>query len=209
MKDAIIFLLDIDTKRSSTYVSTTMLPKRVIAILTLCLLTTLACGSGSTLDDVKPPGEITVSQEAADRLEDNFYQALQEAGSSNESQLRVTNEEITSLFTKTLVETGRVPLSNPQIWFTSGRIFITGGVKPAGPVEFDSLIVATALVDNGQMVVEVQEARMGSFGFPDTILESITQTVNEALVDILSDLEITRLEILEGEMFVVGTRPGV
>ena len=189
--------------------STTILPKKFIAVLSLFLLVTLACGSGSVLDEIRPPGEIPVSQEAADRLEDNFYQALQETSSSNESQLRITNEEITSLFTIELVETGRVPLSNPQIWFTSGRIFITGGVKPAGPVEFDSLIVATAVVDNGQLVVEVQEAQMGSLGFPDTILESITQTVNEALANTLIDLDITRLEILEGEMFVVGTRPGV
>ena len=50
---------------------------------------------------------------------------------------------------------------------------------------------------------------MGSFDFPDAILESITQTVNEALTTTLSELDITRLEILEGEMFVVGTRRGV
>ena len=190
-------------------VLTTIFPKKIIAVLSLLLLVGLACGSGNALDEIKPPGEIEVSQESADRLEDNFYQALQEATINNESQLRITNEEITSLFAKELVETGRVPLSNPQIWFTSGRIFITGGVKPFGPVEFDSLIVATAVVDNGQLVVEVQEARMGSFDFPDTILESITQTVNEALTTTLSDLDITRLEILEGEMFVVGTRRGV
>ena len=48
---------------------------------------------------------------------------------------------------------------------------------------------------------------MGVFDFPDAILESITQTINEALVGILLDLDITRLEILEGEMFVLGVRP--
>ena len=106
-----------------------------------------------------PGGPIPVSQEAADRLEENFYQSLQETTVTHESQLRVTNEEITSLFAKELTETGRIPLSNPQIWFTSGRIYITGGVKPFGPVEFDSLIVATAVVKDGQIAVEVQEAR--------------------------------------------------
>lgn len=190
-------------------VLTTIFPKKIMAVLSLLLLVGLACGSSSSLDEIKPPGEIPVTQESADRLEDNFYQALQEATTNNESQLRITNEEITSLFAKELVETGRVPLSNPQIWFTSGRIFITGGVKPFGPVEFNSLIVATAVVENGQLVVEVQEARMGSFDFPDAILDSITQTVNEALASALTELNITRLEILEGEMFVVGTRSGV
>jgi hypothetical protein len=167
----------------------------------------LACGSGGRFDEINPPGDsIPISQEASDRLKQNFYQALQEASINNESQLRITNEEITSLFAKELTETGRIPLSNPQVWFTSGRIFITGGVQPVGPLQFDSLIVATAVVNNGQLVVEVQEAQMGAFGFPDTILASMTQTVNEALTATLIDLTITRLEILEGEMFVLGVR---
>jgi hypothetical protein len=97
-------------------------------------------------------------------------------------------------------------LSNPQIWFTSGRIFITGGVRPIGPFEFNSLIVATAVVDDGQLIVRVQEAQMGMFDFPDAILTSITDTVNETLTGLLIDLDITRLEILEGEIFVLAKR---
>ncbi len=185
------------------------LPKRILIIAGLLLLLNLACGS-SGLEEIKPPsGQILVTDDASDRLKENFYQALQEATGRNEAQLRITNEEITSLFTKELVDTGRVPLRNPQVWFTSGRIFITGGIRPVGPVEFDSLIVATALVENGRLVVDVEEARMGTFTFPEAILASITQTVNEALVDVTLEIDVTRLEILEGEMFVVGTRPGL
>jgi hypothetical protein len=69
--------------------------------------------------------------------------------------------------------------------------------------------VATAVVDEGQLVVSVQEAQMGIFDFPDTIRESITQTINEALVGILTDLDIIRLEILEGETIVLGVRPNL
>jgi hypothetical protein len=180
---------------------------QIIALLALLLLVGLACSSGASADELTPPGgTIPVSQEAADRLKQNFYQALQEASINHESRLRITNEEITSLFVTELTETGQIPLENPQIWFTSGRIFITGGVRPFGPVRFDSLIVATAVVHEGRLVVEVQQAQMGAFGFPQAILESMTQTVNEALAGILIDLEITRLEILEGEMFVLGVR---
>lgn len=183
------------------------LSRRLFLSLVLLVMAGLACTSGSSLGEISPPGgAVPVSQEAADRLKQNFYQALQEASINHESQLRITNEEITSLFVKELAETGRIPLSDPQVWFTSGRIFISGGVRPIGLMQFDSLIVATAIVNNGQLVVEVQEAQMGAFGFPDAILESMTQTVNEALATTLVDLTITRLEILEGEMFVLGVR---
>ena len=182
--------------------------KKIVFILAALILVGLACGTGNSPDEIGPPGgPIPISQESSDRLKENFYQALQEASPTHESQLRVTNAEITSLIALELTETGRIPLSNPQIWFTSGRIYMTGGVKPFGPFEFNSIIVATAVVNEGQLVVEVQDAQMGIFDFPDAILESMTQTVNEALTNLLLDLDITRLEILEGEMFVLGVRP--
>lgn len=182
--------------------------KHIILALLLLFLAGLACGTGSSaVAEIGPPGgSVPTSQQAADRLKQNFYQAIQEASGNRESQLRVTNEEVTSLVAKELTETGQIPLSNPQVWFTSGRIYISGQVRPFGPVNFDSIIVATAVVDGGRLLVRVQEAQMGPFDFPETLLESITQTVNETLAGILIDLEIKRLEILEGEMFVVGAR---
>lgn len=176
----------------------------VIAVL---ILTGLACGLDGDGEQIGPPGgSIPISQEATDRLKQNFNQALQEASSTHESQLRVTSEEITSLVAIELTQTGQIPLNDPQIWFTAGRIYITGKVKGFGFFTFNSLIVATAVVDDGGLVVEVQEAQMGPFDFPDNLLASITDTVNETLAGILIDLEITRLEILEGEMFVIGKR---
>ena len=183
--------------------------KNFAVFLLLLALTSLACGVGGNNDQLTPPeGTIPINQEAADRLNQNFNQALQEASSNHESQLRITNEEITSLVAIELTETGRISVSDPQIWFTAGRIFMTSKVRVAGPIRLNSIIVATAVVDQGQIVFEVQEAQMGPFDFPDQLLGSITQTVNETLAGILigADLEITRLEILEGEMFVVGTR---
>jgi hypothetical protein len=175
--------------------------------IVLLLLTSLACGLGGGNTQIGPPGgSIPVSQEAMDRLKQNFNQALQEASGNHESQLRVTNEEITSLVAIELTQTGQIPLTDPQIWFTAGRIYITGKVKGFGFFNFDSLIVATIVVDNGGLLVEVEEAQMGAFDFPDQLLVSITETINETLAGILIDLEITRLEVLEGEMFVVGKR---
>jgi hypothetical protein len=183
--------------------------KNLIVVLTLLVLTSIACGLGGSDQQLGPPsGPIPLSQEAADRLIQNFNQALQEAGGNHESQLRITNEEISSLVATELTETGQIPVSDPQVWFTAGRIYMTSKVQVFGPFKLDSIIVATAVVDEGQMLVKVQEAQMGSFDFPDGLLDSTTQTINETLTGILigADLEISRLEILEGEMFVVGTR---
>lgn len=182
---------------------------KMTLFLTLLLLTGLACSlGGSQQQAISPPeGIINANQEATNRLKQNFNQALQETTLSNEAQLRITNEEITSLVATELAQTGQIPVTNPQVWFTAGRIYMTGDVTAAGLTN-RSIIVATALVDNGRMVVEVEDAQMGPFDFPESMLESFTQTINETLANSLVDIEIKQLEILEGEMFVTGTRRG-
>lgn len=173
----------------------------------LLLLASLACIPGNSGDLPSPPdGQVPVSQEAADRLKENFNREMQEASTGEEFRLFVTNEEITGLVATTLQDTGSIPLSDPQVWFTSGRVYMTGTFSPFWPFTFQSLIAATAVVHDGQIEVEVEEAQMGPFPFPSRVLESASASINETLAEMQLDLEITTLEILEGELQVAGTR---
>jgi hypothetical protein len=185
--------------------------RRRFLLLLVALLTTaasLACALGDNRGDIPSPpeGHISVSQEAADRLKENFNREMQEASTGEEFRLFITNEEITSLVALTLQDTGSVPLSNPQVWFTAGRIYITGTFSPFWPFSFRSLIVATAVVRDGQTEVEVERAQMGPFPSPQRALESASESINETLVEMQLDLDITTLEILEGELQLAGTR---
>jgi hypothetical protein len=167
----------------------------------------LACAPGNRGNIPSPPGgQIPVSQEAADRLKENFNREMQEASTGEELRLFITNEELTSLVALTLQDTGSVPLSDPQVWFTAGRIYIAGTFSPVWPFNFRSLIVATAVVHDGQVEVEVERAQMGPFPFPQKALESASESINETLAEMQLDLQVTTLEILEGELQLAGTR---
>lgn len=186
-------------------------PRRAWLLVTvLAIITaTLACSlnPGDSGDIPSPPGgQIPVSQAAADRLKENFQREMQEASTGDEFRLFVTNEEITSLVSLTLQETSGMPLTEPQVWFTAGRAFITGTFSPVWPFNFRSLIVATAVVDAGHIVIQVERAQMGPFPFPERVLASTSRTVNETLTQMQLDLEVTNLQILEGELQVAGTR---
>jgi len=185
--------------------------RRVSLLITVLVLaaSSFACQlqPGNMGDIPSPPGgPIPVSQEAADRLKDNFNREMQEASTGDEFRLFITNEEITSLVALTLQDSGTVPLSDPQIWFTAGRVYITGTFSPSWPFRFKSLIVATAVVRDGQIEIGVEQAQMGPFPFPERALESASQSINQTLTEMQLDLDINTLQILEGELQVAGTR---
>lgn len=180
----------------------------IVVVVTL-IVAGLACSlnPGNPGDIPSPPGgQIPVSSEAADRLKENFHREMQEASTGDEFRLFVTNEEITSLVTLSLEETSGIPLTDPQVWFTAGRIFLTGTFSPVWPFQFGSLIVATAVVHDGQIRMQVERAQMGPFPFPERVLDSTSQSINETLVEMQMDLVVTNLQILEGELQVAGTR---
>jgi hypothetical protein len=166
----------------------------------------MACSLGGGDIPTPPGGRIPVSAEAAERLRQNFARGLQEASTGGEFRLFVSNEEITSLVALTLQESGEMPLRDPQIWFTAGRVYMTGSFSPFWPLRFDSVIVIAALVQNGQIVVQIERAQMGPFPFPQRVLDTSSRSINETLRQMQSDLEVTHLEILEGELQIAGVR---
>lgn len=153
-----------------------------------------------------PQGHIPASQEAAERLKHNFSLGLQEASAGREFRLFVSNEEITSLVTFSLQDSSILQLSDAQVWFTAGHVYLTGTFSPFWPLSFSSLIVATPVVRDGQIAVEVEQAQMGPFPFPQGVLASASQSLNERLAAMQMDLQITTLQVLEGELQLAGTR---
>ncbi len=179
----------------------------VITVSLACSPRTPAETPNTPSDEWSPPGgRIAISQEAADRLKENFNREMQEASTGTECRLFVTNEELTSLVALSLQNTGSIPLTDPQVWFTAGHVYITGTFSPFWPLQFRSLIVATPVVHDGQIVVKVERAQMGPFPFPQDVLNSASQSINETLAEMQLDLQITALQVLEGELQLAGTR---
>ncbi|MFQ5575431.1 MAG: hypothetical protein ACE5G8_00430 [Anaerolineae bacterium] len=184
-------------------------PRRWCLLLFVLAVAGLACGLGSKKDDLPQPpsGYIQPNEEASKRVQDNFNQSLQEASGSRQFRFRVTNEEITSIVAMALQKRADIPFSEPQIWFTAGKIHMTGKVEGVVPTPLPALIVAIPAVNSqGRLEVEISEARMGSLDFPEGVIENLTQTINETLADLQLNIEVTAIEVLEGEMLVAGKR---
>lgn len=183
-------------------------PVWVRLVLPLLLLFGLACGPCSLLagdNQPTPPRPIAVSTESAGQLESRIQQNLTgEPG--QQFILQMTDAEVTSLVATKLAEYDESPVTEPQIWFTRGKIYGTGKLVNVLPVATQFYMVATARVEDGKVVVSMEETSAGSVPIPDALLNTISQSINETVDELQLDVQITALEILEGEMIVKGAR---
>ena len=176
-----------------------MIKKLTIAVV--IVLTGWACNFFSAPTPEATP--IPVAPESSEQLKENFFQAVEEATESKEAKFRITNEQITSFLTLEIAQTGQVPLTNPQVWFTPGKINLTG-VMDMGGISATAYVVAVPRLEDGRVFVNIEQATMSSIPLPAEARQSLNDTVNEALAEIPLEIVATRIEVLQGEMIVAG-----
>jgi hypothetical protein len=173
----------------------------------LLFLLSLACGPCSlfSADVPTPPHPVAVSAESAEQLESRIQQNL--AGEpGTQFIMRMTDEEVTSLVATKLAQYDETPVVDPQIWFTRGRIYGSGRLANVLPVETSLYLVASARILDGQVVVSLEETSAGALPIPDRVLETISRSINETMNELQLEVQVTALEILEGEAIVKGIR---
>jgi hypothetical protein len=179
---------------------------RSLAILSLSLLLALTILACKTAASVTLPGNpVEVSSEAAQRVEAKLVEALQE-NPNNQFILRLTDEEITSYVTYSLEETTEPPITEPQVKFTKGKVYVAGKLANASPMQVEALIVAVPRITGEQLVIEIQSVHLGPLPVPDTLLATLSQTIDQALEEAQVKLKITQVEIFESEMVIVGEK---
>jgi hypothetical protein len=67
-------------------------------------------------------------------------------------------------------------------------------------------VVALARIQEDRLVVTVEESSAGALPIPDGVLDTISRSISETLDELQLDLQVTALEILEGEAIIQGIR---
>jgi len=174
-------------------------------ILPMVVLFGLACSPCGLLSGTvpTPPHRLAISTEAAGQLESRIEQSLR-GQPGQQFILRMSDDEITSLVSTKLAQYDGSIVTNPQIWFTKGRIYGTGTLVRFLPIDTEFFIVAGARIQDGKVVVEMEEASTGSLPLPNAALETISKSINETVEESQLSVEITNLEILEGQIIIKG-----
>jgi uncharacterized protein YpmS len=146
-----------------------------------------------------------VSTEAAGQLESRIQQNF-DGEPGQQFILRVTDAEITSLLAKELAKYDESPVSEPQVWFTRGKIYGTGRLVNVLPVETEFYVVASPRIQDGKVVIDLDEFSAGALPVPESMLGTISQSVNDTVEDLQLAVTVTALEVLEGEAIIQGIR---
>jgi hypothetical protein len=169
----------------------------------LVALTIIACTA--TDSATLPGGQVEVSPEAAQRVETKLVEALT-LNPSNQFILRFTDEEFTSYLALKLEETTEPPITDPQIRFTKGKIYVAGKLTNVGPVKVRAMLVAIPRVVSDQLVIDIQNVYLGPIPAPNALLNSLSQTIDQALEEAQVNLKITQVEVFESEIVIVGEK---
>lgn len=182
-------------------------PAVLRALAAAAVLLALACGPCSLLgtQSPTPPRPVVESTEAARQLESRVRQSLSSAP-GQQFILTVTDSELTSLAAMELAQYDESPISGLQLWFTKGKVYGTGRLVNVLPIEADFFLVTQARVEDGQVSFEIQDASAGDLPLPDRVLEFLSQSLNETVAELGLDVEVSSLEILEGEAIIQGVR---
>lgn len=179
---------------------------RLSIAFALLILACAPCGLLSSQAPT-PSRPLATSPAAAQRLEAKIKGAWEEE--KGEFTIHLTDEEATSYLAFKLEEAGgEAPVKDIRVWFTAGKIHVTGDLSNLLPLQTQATVVASAEVVNGQIQVTVEKALAGSIPIPAPLLNRLSQTVSETLQEATSrlPLHITGVEIEEGEMVITGSR---
>ncbi|MCC7353401.1 MAG: hypothetical protein IT330_06540, partial [Anaerolineae bacterium] len=173
------------------------------------MLPLLACSLPIRRQETRQvPPTVVISEQAAESFEKKIESA-QNATESNRYTLRVTDEEITSYLNLRLQEqqAADVPIREPRVWFTDGKMYLSGKVQLESPkVSGQGLVAAVPKVVDGRVQVEISRASVGPVPVPRPLLQQITTYVNDQLAQVVSGVKVERIEILEGELLIEATQ---
>jgi hypothetical protein len=170
-------------------------------------LAALACEMG--LGGPTPPASpIPVSTEAAGELEQLWDQAMANA-ENGEVSVTMTEAQVTSYVALKLAEEPDSPFEDVQIFLRDGKITMQAQAI-AGDMRVPAhIVLGVTPSTDGPVSIAIEEADFGPVPVPESILEDISDGLNDLIVGQLgnqtADFSITSIVIADGQMAVSGT----
>ena len=184
-------------------------------LLTILVLTSLACTINVGGPDYSSLPPVPVSAEAAASIQDEILRAVEAAAQTGVITVNLTEPQITSYLASrlqtdpSLQQSDNKPLiTNPQVYLRDGQMQIYGKTQQGMFTANIGIIINMGVDANGQPQIDVVSADFGPFPAPEGLKDAITAMVREAytgsLGPVATGLRIETISIANGVMTVSG-----
>ena len=184
-------------------------------LLTILVITSLACTVFVGGPDYSSLPPIPVSAEAAASIQDEIRRAVEAAAQTGVITVNLTEPQITSYLAArlqtdpSLQQSDKKPLiTDPQVYLRDGQMQIYGKTQQGLFTANIGVIVNMGVDTNGQPQIDVVSADFGPFPAPEGLKDAITAMVREAytgsLGPVATGLRIESISTANGVMTVTG-----
>jgi hypothetical protein len=184
-------------------------------LLTILVVTSLACTVFVGGPDYSSLPPIPVSAEAAASIQDEIRRAVEAAAQTGVITVNLTEPQITSYLAArlqtdpSLQQSDKKPLiTDPQVYLRDGQMQIYGKTQQGMFTANIGVIVSMGVDVNGQPQIDVVSADFGPFPAPKGLKDAITAMVREAytgsLGPVATGLRIESISTANGVMTVTG-----
>ncbi len=184
-------------------------------LLTIFVVTSLACTVFVGGPDYSSLPPIPVSAEAAASIQDEIRRAVEAAAQTGVITVNLTEPQITSYLAArlqtdpSLQQSDKKPLiMDPQVYLRDGQMQIYGKTQQGMFTANIGVIVSMGVDINGQPQIDVVSADFGPFPAPEGLKDAITAMVREAytgsLGPVATGLRIESISTANGVMTVTG-----
>jgi len=153
---------------------------------------------------------IIASGEAAAELESNVATAVAQLEQTGSASLTITENQLTSYLAEKLASQPDSPIQNVQIRLENGSIQLTGQMSVSS-LSADLSLTMQPYVDQGNLQVIIQEGQIGSIPLPDATLKTLTQTINQEMVGLVTfhgqQFKLESVSMDNGSMTLKGVLP--
>jgi hypothetical protein len=154
-----------------------------------------------------PKATVPVSKEAAARMQKKIDQAAEQARSTGQFKVTLTEAELTSYIDQQIKERqsqgDEIPISSPQIKLTQGQMWVYGTFV-AGSSRVNGLVVVLPEVQSGRLKLQVVRVDLGLLPVPKPFLQQINEQIQTSVDEQSSNITLASLTIREGELDVTG-----
>jgi len=184
---------------------------KIIVICFAFLAASLACNLGAKSLS-KPTETIPVTTEAVGSLLDKVEAAKEQARSSGDVELVLTEAEVTSAVALELQKQQPQPITNIQIYLRDGQVQVSGSYTDNGLTLPLTIIAKPEVTEGGSFRIILVSAKIGPIAAPDVLTSQFQTLMDDQIASAITSqsgqqFTVTSVDIADGEIIIRGRVP--